>query len=135
MVTQIMSLTRSGLADFVIQRASAYILAAYTFCLLGFFLRQRADHLRKPHFIFLVNTHAAVQYPGGAVDCGTCVGWYVDDWHRLFASCTHRRIGNICACVLPDDLHAGVVCLHGVVTAVDLAVLSNFLDSELGSYT
>ena len=38
MVTQVMSLTRSGLADFVIQRATAVILAAYTFCLLGFFL-------------------------------------------------------------------------------------------------
>ena len=38
MVTQVMSLTRSGLADFVIQRATAFILAAYTFCLLGFFL-------------------------------------------------------------------------------------------------
>lgn len=42
MVTQVLSLTRSGLADFVIQRVSAYILAAYTLCLLGFFLQGEA---------------------------------------------------------------------------------------------
>ncbi len=38
MVTQVLSLTRSGLADFVLQRVTAVILAAYTFCVLGFFL-------------------------------------------------------------------------------------------------
>ena len=38
MVTQVLSLTRSGLADFVIQRLTAVVLAAYTFCMLGFFL-------------------------------------------------------------------------------------------------
>ncbi len=38
MVTQVLSLTRSGLADFVVQRVSAVILALYTLCLLGFFL-------------------------------------------------------------------------------------------------
>ena len=38
MVTQVLSLTRSGLADFVVQRLTAVILAAYTFCLLGFFI-------------------------------------------------------------------------------------------------
>ncbi len=39
MVTQVLSLTRSGLADFVVQRVTAFVLAAYTLCLLGFFLR------------------------------------------------------------------------------------------------
>lgn len=38
MVTQALSLTRSGLTDFIVQRVTAVILAAYTFCLLGFFL-------------------------------------------------------------------------------------------------
>lgn len=38
MVTQVLSLTRSGLADFVLQRVSAVILAIYTLCILGFFL-------------------------------------------------------------------------------------------------
>ena len=38
MVTQVLSLSRSGLTDFVIQRVTAVILAVYTFCLLGFFL-------------------------------------------------------------------------------------------------
>jgi len=38
MVTQVLSLTRSGLADFVMQRLTAVVLAAYTFCLLGFFI-------------------------------------------------------------------------------------------------
>jgi succinate dehydrogenase / fumarate reductase membrane anchor subunit len=38
MVTQVLSLTRSGLADFVVQRITAVVLGAYTFCVLGFFL-------------------------------------------------------------------------------------------------
>ncbi len=38
MVTNVMSFGRSGLADFVIQRATAVILALYTLCLVGFFL-------------------------------------------------------------------------------------------------
>jgi len=38
MVTQVLSLSRSGLADFVLQRVTAVILALYTFCLVGFFL-------------------------------------------------------------------------------------------------
>ncbi len=38
MVTQVLSLTRSGLTDFVIQRVTAVVLAAYTFCIVGYFL-------------------------------------------------------------------------------------------------
>ena len=38
MVTQVTSLARSGLADFLIQRLSAVVLALYTLCLLSFFL-------------------------------------------------------------------------------------------------
>ncbi|MEM7003410.1 MAG: succinate dehydrogenase, hydrophobic membrane anchor protein [Pseudomonadota bacterium] len=38
MVTQVLSLTRSGLSDFVLQRVSAVVLAAYTLFLVGFFL-------------------------------------------------------------------------------------------------
>ena len=38
MVEQVLSFSRSGLSDFVLQRATAVILGAYTFCLLGFFL-------------------------------------------------------------------------------------------------
>ena len=45
MVTQVLSLTRSGLADFVVQRATAFILTAYTLCVLGFFLSSdNLDH-------------------------------------------------------------------------------------------
>lgn len=40
MVTNIASLTRNGLADFVLQRLSAYILTLYAFCLLSIFLAQ-----------------------------------------------------------------------------------------------
>ena len=42
MVTQVLSLTRSGLTDFVVQRLTAVVLALYTFCLLGFFLGGQA---------------------------------------------------------------------------------------------
>ena len=38
MVTNVTSLTRSGLSDFVIQRVSAAVLTLYTLCVTGFFL-------------------------------------------------------------------------------------------------
>ena len=38
MVTNVTSFSRSGLADFVIQRVTAVILALYTLCVVGFFL-------------------------------------------------------------------------------------------------
>lgn len=37
-VTNVTSLTRSGLSDFVIQRVSAVIMAVYTLCVLGWFI-------------------------------------------------------------------------------------------------
>lgn len=37
-VTNVTSLTRSGLGDFVVQRVTAVIIALYAFCVLGFFL-------------------------------------------------------------------------------------------------
>ncbi len=38
MVISVTNLSRSGLSDWIIQRASAVILAAYTLCLVGSFL-------------------------------------------------------------------------------------------------
>lgn len=38
MVTNVTSLARSGLADFVIQRVTAVVMAVYAACILGFFL-------------------------------------------------------------------------------------------------
>lgn len=44
-VTNVTSLTRSGLADFVVQRVSAVILAIFTLCVVGFFLvTPEVDH-------------------------------------------------------------------------------------------
>ena len=37
-VANVTSLTRNGLADFVLQRVSAIVIALYTLCVLGFFL-------------------------------------------------------------------------------------------------
>lgn len=37
MVTNVTSLTRSGLADFVVQRVSAVVMGLYSICVLGFF--------------------------------------------------------------------------------------------------
>jgi len=37
-VTNVTSLTRSGLSDFVIQRVSAVVMAVYTLCVFGFFV-------------------------------------------------------------------------------------------------
>ena len=36
MVTQVTSMSRSGVSDWVIQRISAIVLAAYTLCILGY---------------------------------------------------------------------------------------------------
>ena len=38
MVTNVTSLTRSGLADFVVQRVSAVVIALYALCVFGFYL-------------------------------------------------------------------------------------------------
>lgn len=38
MVTNVTSLTRSGLSDFLVQRVSAVIIAAYVICVIGFFI-------------------------------------------------------------------------------------------------
>ena len=44
MVTQVLSQTRSGLTDFIVQRVSAVILAFYTLCVIGFFMTTEVDH-------------------------------------------------------------------------------------------
>ena len=36
MVTQVTSMSRNGVSDWIIQRVSAIVLAAYTLCVLGF---------------------------------------------------------------------------------------------------
>ena len=47
MVTNVTSLTRSGLSDFVVQRLTAVIIGLYTLCVLGFFLvTPDVDHAR-----------------------------------------------------------------------------------------
>ncbi|MDP4766061.1 MAG: succinate dehydrogenase, hydrophobic membrane anchor protein [Pseudomonadales bacterium] len=38
MVTQVTSFSRNGLSDFIVQRATAYILASYTVVLVGWLL-------------------------------------------------------------------------------------------------
>jgi succinate dehydrogenase / fumarate reductase membrane anchor subunit len=38
MVTNVTSLTRSGLSDFIVQRVTAVVLTLYTLCVVGFFL-------------------------------------------------------------------------------------------------
>jgi len=38
MVTNVTSLTRSGLSDFLVQRVSAVIIAAYVICVLGYLI-------------------------------------------------------------------------------------------------
>jgi succinate dehydrogenase / fumarate reductase membrane anchor subunit len=45
-VTNVTSLTRSGLSDFVIQRVTAIVLVAYTLCVVGFFaVTPDVDHV------------------------------------------------------------------------------------------
>ena len=44
LVTSVTSFGRSGLADFVLQRVSAVVLAAYGLCVIGFFVTQPLSH-------------------------------------------------------------------------------------------
>lgn len=44
MVTQALSLTRSGLSDFIVQRVTAVIIALYTLCIIGFFMTTEVNH-------------------------------------------------------------------------------------------
>lgn len=44
LVTSVTSFGRSGLADFVLQRASAVVLAAYGLCVIGFFVTRPLTH-------------------------------------------------------------------------------------------
>ena len=51
MVTSVTSFGRSGLSDWVLQRISAVVLAAYTLCVLGFFVTvDDLDHARLVGF-------------------------------------------------------------------------------------
>lgn len=51
MVTSITSFGRSGVADFVLQRVSAVVLAAYGLCVIGFFAVTRPlDHAALASF-------------------------------------------------------------------------------------
>ena len=63
MVAQVLSLSRRGLLDFVIQRASAFIMAAYVLVLVWFFSANEISHqvlanffLSTPMKIFSVLT-------------------------------------------------------------------------------
>ena len=50
MVTSVTSFGRSGLADFVLQRVSAVVLAAYGLCVIGFFISQPVTHAALTRF-------------------------------------------------------------------------------------
>jgi len=51
-VTQVTSLARSGLADFLIPRLSAVVLALYALCLLSFFVANDGlDHRQLVEFL------------------------------------------------------------------------------------
>ena len=49
-MTPVASLGRSGLADFVLQRATAVVLAAFALCVLGWFLAAPVNHARLAAF-------------------------------------------------------------------------------------
>ena len=80
MVTQVLSLSRSGLTDFVIQRVTAVILLVYTLCVLGFFLSVDVDYAALTAWFF-IHAHAGIQHACVAVDARACVDRYVDNRH------------------------------------------------------
>ena len=51
LVTNVTSLGRSGLADFVLQRVSAVVLGLYGLCVAGFFATTTVDHAALTGFL------------------------------------------------------------------------------------
>ena len=90
MVTQVLNLTRSGLSDYVVQRATAVILTIYTVWVLGFFLLtpEMTYTILVGFFssapMQIASTLAVLVYRR------SCLDWHVDNWYRLSTRSSRR---------------------------------------------
>ena len=75
MVSQVISLSRNGVSDWLIQRASAGVLAAYTLCITG---------------LSLINSGRNYETWSGFINS---TGMQVFSMLAIFATCAHAWIG------------------------------------------
>ncbi|NCF32638.1 MAG: succinate dehydrogenase, hydrophobic membrane anchor protein, partial [Proteobacteria bacterium] len=106
-VTSVTSLTRSGLSDFVVQRATAMILTVYTAWVLGFFLlTPQVDHASLVAFFTnfpmqMFSTLAAVSTIGHAwVGLWTIGTDYLRPSHGLGNAADRLRLAYLAVCLL-----------------------------------
>ena len=81
MVTQVTSFSRNGLSDFIVQRVTAYILAAYTVFLVGYLLIQGDISYADWQSLFAQTWMQIFTLLALAIDLCACLDWHVDDRH------------------------------------------------------
>jgi succinate dehydrogenase / fumarate reductase membrane anchor subunit len=106
MVTQVTSLSRNGVSDWIIQRVSAVVLAAYTLCVLGFVLMNpQLDHATWSAYF----NHTAIKIFTMLAVIATCTHAWIGMWaigsdylqpHLMGPSATFLRSVYQIGCVL-----------------------------------
>ncbi len=77
MVTQSLNLSRNGITDWIIQRVTSVILAAYTLCVLGFVLMNPdLDYVTWSNFF----DHSAMQIFTMLALVSTCAHGWIGIW-------------------------------------------------------
>lgn len=104
MVTNVTSFGRSGLSDFVLQRVSAVILAAYAVCITGFFIVTDVDHATLVEFfsrtsIVIFTTLAILSFGVHAWIGMWTVGTDYIVAHKIGSAATILRIGYQLVCL------------------------------------
>ncbi len=83
MVTNVTNFSRSGLYDWMAQRVSAVVLAAYFLFLIGYLIANPGLEFAQWRELFLVELDAHFQSSRAGCSERSCMGWYVDYFHRL----------------------------------------------------
>jgi len=126
MVTQVLNLTRSGLSDYVVQRATAVILTVYTVWVMGFFLLTPEMSYQILVGFFFQCTYADSQHARGSVYRCPCLDRHVDHRHRLSAGSARWQLLHGYSFCVPSRVLAGAIYLSGLGIPSGLAILGSF---------
>lgn len=121
MVTNATSLSRSGLSDWIIQRFSAIILAAYTLCILGSFIAHPEMDYQSWSALFTSNPMRLFSLITVFALCGHAwIGlWtistdYLNDHHvGRFATIIRLIVQAVCALITVTYLLWGIQIFWG----------------------
>ena len=106
MVTQVTSMSRNGVSDWIIQRVSAVVLAAYTLCILGFVLMNPDLDFAAWSAYF---NHSAMKVFTMLAIIATCAHAWIGMWtigsdylqqHTIWSAATFLRAVYQIGCVL-----------------------------------